>query len=168
MRTLPIALMTAGLIGLAVMPALAAPSQADKTFAEHAAAGGLAEMQLGSLAQQKAASPQVKQFGQMLVNDHTQANQELQDIAQQLDITLPEQPPAKANAEERKLRGMSGQQFDHEFLQHAITDHRQDISAFEKEAKSGKDADLKSFAQRTLPILRKHLQMAQSLASNQQ
>lgn len=164
-----IALMTAGLIGLgAAAPSYAALSSADKTFATKAAQGGLAEVQVGQLAQQKGASAQAKQFGQTLAQDHTQANQQLEQIAQQNNLNLPQQPSSTEEADLKKLQGLSGAQFDKQLASSEVQDHRQDIAMFEKEAKSGQNPDLKSFAQQTLPVLRKHLQMAQALQNGSQ
>jgi len=165
MRKYSFALATAGLIGLAATQSIAAPSSADKTFAQKAAAGGSAEVALGQLAQQNAASPQVKQFGQRMVSDHTQANQELMQIAQQQNITLSSEPDPKEQAEQKRFAALKGAQFDTAYTQHEVSDHKKDIADFEREAKSGQDPALKAFAQKTLPILREHLQMAQSAAS---
>lgn len=153
---------TIGIVALAATQAMAAPS-ADKKFAMKAAKDGLAEVQLGQLAQQKAASPQVKEFGQTLVNDHTQANQELQQIAQGAGMTLPSQPSNKEQEAMQKLQNLSGPAFDKAFVRDEIKDHRKDIGEFQKEAQSGSDPALKAFAEKTLPVLQKHLQMAQSL-----
>lgn len=128
-----------------------------------AAQGGLAEVQVGQLAQEKAQSPEVKQFGQTLVDDHTQANQELQQIAQQEGITLPAQPSSKEAAEGQKLQSLSGDAFDKTFVKDEVDDHKKDIAEFRREAQSGKDPALKAFAQKTIPVLQKHLQMAESL-----
>lgn len=164
MTKLPIAAVTAAVFGLAASQALAAPSSSDKTFAEKAAQGGVAEVQVGQLAQQKSASPQVKQFGQVLVNDHMKANQELQQIAQQENITLPSQPDPEDQKEGQKLQSLSGADFDRELVQNEIADHKKDIAEFQKEAQSSSDPGLKDFAQRTIPVLQKHLQMAESLS----
>ncbi|HET8995042.1 MAG TPA: DUF4142 domain-containing protein [Acetobacteraceae bacterium] len=166
MQKLSLGLIAAGLIGLAATPGLAAPSSQSKAFASNAAQSGLAEVQEGQLAQQKASSPQVRRFGQTLEQDHSAANQRLQEIAQQEKITLPAQPSHKQRSELKKLRRLSGQQFDRAFAQEEVKDHQKAIAQFEREARSGKDATMKTFARDTLPVLRKHLQIAQSLASN--
>jgi putative membrane protein len=153
----------AGLTGFAATQAMATPSASDKIFAEKAAAGGMAEVQLGQLAQQKATSPQIKQFGQRMVTDHSQANQDLQQIAKQENLTLPTQPDSKDRATEQRLNGMSGSAFDTAYSQDMISDHEQDIAAFREEAQSGEDPALKGFAQKYLPVLQQHLQMAQAI-----
>ena len=167
MDKLAITALAAGILGLAASQALAAPSAADKTFATKAAQGGMAEVQDGTLAQQNAASPQVKQFGQMLVTDHTQANQQLQQIAQQEGITLPAAPGTDEAQQSQKLQSLSGKDFDRQFVQNEVADHKKTIAEFQKEAQSGSDPALKAFAQQSIPVLQKHLQTAESL-SNQQ
>jgi putative membrane protein len=120
-------------------------------------------VQVGQLAEQKAASPQVKQFGQTLVQDHTQSNEQLQQIANQQGMTLPSQPSEDEQSEAQKLQSLSGKQFDQQFTQNEIKDHQKDIAMFTQEAQDGKDGALKAYAQKSLPILRKHLQIAESL-----
>lgn len=162
MNKLSTTVFTIGILGLAATQVMAAPA-ADKKFATKAAEGGLAEVQVGQLAQQKAASPQVKQLGETLVTDHTQANQELQQVAQNEGITLPSQPSSKEQAQSQKLQDLSGAAFDKAFVRMEIKDHQKDIKEFQEEAQSGTDPALKAFAQKSLPVLQKHLQMAQSL-----
>jgi putative membrane protein len=156
------ALATAGMICLASAQSMAALSSTDRTFAEKAAAGGLAEVSLGQLAQQNGSSQQVKDFGQRMVTDHTQANQELQQIAQTDNLTLPTTPDSKDQAIEKRLSALKGSSFDAAYTQDMVKDHQQDIAEFKREAQSGQDPALKAFAQKTLPVLQQHLQMAES------
>ncbi len=158
-------LAVAGLIGLSAAPSMAALSKTDQDFARKAAAGGLSEVSLGQLAQQDATSTPVKQFAERMVNDHTQANQELQQIAQQENLTLPTTPDSKDQAEQKRLSGMKGSAFDSAYTKFEVRDHRQDIAEFQREATSGQDPALKAFAQKTLPVLRQHLQMAEAAAT---
>jgi len=155
----------AGLLCLAAVPSMAALSSADKTFAEKAAQGGLAEVALGQLAAQNAASQQVKQFGQKMVTDHSQANQKLQQIAQSEHIQLPSALNSKDEALQRRLSGLKGSTFDAAYTQDMVKDHQQDIAEFRREAQSGQDPALKAFAQETLPVLEQHLQMAQTVSA---
>ncbi len=166
MYKLPLACLAAGLMGLASLPASAELSSADRDFAQKAASGGMAEIQAAQLAQQRASSPQVKQFASRMISDHTQANNELQQIAEQANIQLPSQPDTKDMASMQKLRGLNGQTFDQAYAQEEVRDHQQDIALFRKEATSGHDPALKAYAQKTLPILQQHLQLAQGLNSN--
>jgi putative membrane protein len=167
MRTLPLACLAAGLVGMAVVPARADLNNADRSFIEQAASGGMAEIQAAQLAQQRSNSPQVKQFANRVIADHTQANSELQQIAQDQNVTLPEQPSAKDASAYRRLIGLTGTAFDQAYAQAEVSDHQQDIALFRKEAQSGQDPTVKSFAQKTLPLLVQHLQLAQGLNRNQ-
>ncbi|HEY7581819.1 MAG TPA: DUF4142 domain-containing protein [Acetobacteraceae bacterium] len=166
MRTLPLACLAAGLAGVTGVPAYAGLGNADRNFVERAASGGMAEVQAAQLAQQRSNSPQVKQFANRMITDHTQANSELQQIAQDQNITLPEKPDPRDASEYNRLSGLNGTAFDQAYAQIEVSDHQQDIALFRKEAQSGQDPTLKSFAQKTLPILQQHLQLAQSLNRN--
>jgi len=119
-------------------------------------------VQLGQLAAQRAQSPEVKQFGQRMVTDHTAANDKLKQVASQKGVTLPADLDSSSRREYDKLEKLSGSKFDREYMSHMVSDHKKDVKEFESEAKSGKDADLKTFASTTLPTLQEHLKMAQS------
>ena len=134
-----LALATAGVIGLMAAQSMAALSSTDRTFAQKAAAGGLAEVSLGQLAEQNASSQQVKDFGQRMVTDHSKANQELQQIAQQENLTLPTQPDSKDEATQKRLTALKGQAFDTSYTKDMVQDHKQDIAEFKREAQSGQD-----------------------------
>jgi len=142
-----------------------APSSADAKFLKEAADGGMAEVELGQLASEKASSGDVKQFGQRMVEDHGKANSELKQLATQKHVDLPAEPSAKHQATKARLEKLSGDQFDKAYMTDMLKDHKQDVAAFEKESKSAKDPDVQSFAAKTLPTLREHLKQAQSLAS---
>lgn len=135
-------------------------SSADKKFATGAAQGGLAEVELGKLATEKGQSDKVKQFGQRMVDDHTNANNQLKSVAEKDNITLPTGLNAKDQAVKDKLSALSGAAFDRAYMQDMVRDHEKDISEFQKEASSGSNADLKGFAAQTLPTLQEHLRMA--------
>jgi putative membrane protein len=168
----------AALIGLMAQPALAQNqdptqqqqpaaqasqqlAQQDIDFAKKAAGDGMAEVKLGELAQQQAESEQVKQFGQRMVDDHSKANDKLKSIAEQKGIDLPQDLPAKAQQTHDDLLQKSGHEFDQVYMDMMVEDHHKAIDLFQQEAKSGKDADLQTFADETLPTLQEHLQVAQ-------
>jgi len=138
----------------------------DKKFVHEAAIGGMAEVELGKLAQQKAQSADVKEFGQRMEQDHGAANQQLMAIASAKGIDMPKQLDRENKQLRDKLAKADGAAFDREYMQAMVKDHKKDIKEFEKQAKSGKDADLKNFAQTTLPTLKQHLQMAQEIEHN--
>jgi putative membrane protein len=135
----------------------------DMKFAMAAAVGGMEEVQLGQIAAQKGASDEVRQFGQHMVDDHTKANQDLMQVASSKSLTLPTALDAKHQADVQKLSAMSGDAFDREYVKMMVKDHKKDVAEFQKESMHGSDADVKSFATRTLPTLQEHLQMIQRI-----
>jgi putative membrane protein len=138
-----------------------ATNAADHAFVTEAARGGLAEVELGQLASEKASSDQVKQFGQRMVQDHTKANNELKSLAQSKNINLPADLDATSKATRDRLSKLSGPAFDRAYMQDMVTDHRKDVSDFRKESQSGKDAEVKAWAAKTLPTLEEHLKLAE-------
>ena len=136
------------LVILTAGPALADVSAADKKFATEAAQGGLAEVEMGQVAAQKATSPQVKQFAQRMVTDHTEANQELMQVAKSQSLELPTQVDAEHKTSTDKLRGLNGTAFDAAYMQDMVRDHEHTVAAFQKQAQSGSDPALKAFAQK--------------------
>ncbi len=136
-------------------------SSSDQTFVKKAAEGGMAEVQLGQLAADKASTDEVKKFGQRMVSDHGKANDELKSLAQSKNITLPSDLDAKDKALHDRLAKLSGAAFDRAYMQHMVSDHRKDVNEFKKESTSGRDSDVKAWASKTLPTLEEHLKMAE-------
>jgi putative membrane protein len=141
-----------------------APAKANRgqKFVMEAAKGGMAEVELGKIAVEKGASPEVKSFGQRMVDDHGRAGDELKTLAKNKGITLPADIDAKDKALRDRLLKLSGDGFDRAYMAAMLDDHRKDVSAFRIEARSGKDADVKAWAAKTLPTLTEHLKLAQS------
>jgi putative membrane protein len=142
-------------------------SAADQTFVKKAAQGGMAEVELGKLATQKASSEDVKKFGQRMVDDHTKANDQLKQIAGNKGVTLPTDLNSKDQAMKERLSKLDGEKFDQAYMKNMVRDHTKDVSEFRKESTSGKDSDLKSFASQTLPTLEDHLKEAKNIAPKQ-
>jgi putative membrane protein len=140
-------------------------SAADRQFVMKAAEGGMAEVELGRLAASKGTDPDVKAFGQRMVDDHSKANDKLKTIATEEGVTLPTALKGEMKAMHDKLSKASGAEFDKMYMSHMVKDHQKDVKEFEKESTSGKDTDVKQFAADTLPTLREHLQMAQTTAT---
>jgi putative membrane protein len=139
-------------------------SAPDRKFVNEAATGGVLEIELGKLAVQKAASEAVRQFGQRMVDDHSQAAEQLKQITQAKGMTLPGSLDAKQRKEIERLQKLSGPQFDQAYMKLMLEDHQQDIRVFRKEAQQGSDSDIRSFASATLPKLHDHLALAQGAA----
>ncbi|MDQ3180523.1 MAG: DUF4142 domain-containing protein [Acidobacteriota bacterium] len=138
-------------------------SSADKEFMDKAAQGGMEEVQLGQMAASKAQNNDVKAFGQKMVEDHSNANSELKSIAMQKGVTLPTDVSAKQKENMDKLSKLSGAAFDKEYVKMMVADHEKDVADFQKQSDSGTDADLKSFATKTLPTLKSHLEMIKGI-----
>ena len=136
----------------------------DSTFVKKAAQGGMAEVELGQLATQKASSEEVKKLGQRMVDDHTKANDQLKKVAAEKNIQLPDGLDAKDKAIKARLEKLSGEQFDKAYMKDMVKDHKKDVAEFQKESQNGKDPAVKNFAQETLPKLQDHLQEAQKIA----
>jgi putative membrane protein len=137
---------------------------ADRQFIRKAAEGGLAEVELGKLAADKAVSPEVKQFGQRMVDDHSKANDQLKQVASEKGVTVPDKLDAKDAATKARLEKLSGKAFDHAYMRDMVIDHTKDVSDFRMESKNAKDPDVKNFASQALPTLEDHLKQAKGLA----
>jgi putative membrane protein len=139
-------------------------AKGDRKFIEQAAGSGMFEVQVGQLASTKATDPNVKSFASMLVDHHTAANNDLIKIANARGVELPAAPPRALRQDVEKLGKKNGAEFDRDFVREVgIKAHEKDIKLFEKAGKDVKDSDLKAFVDKTLPVLREHLAMAQKL-----
>ena len=139
--------------------------QSTKDFVADAATGGMMEVELGNLAQQKAKNQRVKDFGKMMVDDHTQANNNLKDITSRKNITVPAAITDDQKKEMDKLSKKSGADFDKAYVDMMVDDHKKDIAAFKKASGNVGDNDIKNFATSTLPTLQKHLDSIEAIKS---
>jgi putative membrane protein len=135
-----------------------------EVFIKKAIEGNFAEVEMGKLAQQKGQNDEVRKFGQMLVDDHSAANQKAVDAANSIKVTPPDGPNAKQKADYDKLAKEPGPRFDRAFASHMVMDHEKDIAEYRKEAKQSDAAG--EYAKAQIPVLRKHLDAARSLRSN--
>lgn len=140
-----------------------ATMMSDTDFAKAAAEGGLAEVKLGELAEDKATSKTVKDLGQRMVDDHTKADDNLKTVAAKDNISIPSQMNARDQATYSRLSQLSGTAFDRAYARDMVRDHETDIAVFRHEANDGKDATIKSFAAQTLPTLEDHLKEARQV-----
>jgi putative membrane protein len=154
-------------LSLAWSVSVLAADNPDMSFYKKAAEGGLAEVELGKLAQEKSQTQSVKDFGAMMVKDHSAANQKLQTVASGKGIKLPTSPSVGQMGTKTKLEVLSGKTFDKSYIKGMVKDHEEDIKEFEKEASSGQDADAKAYAVATLPTLKTHLKKIQEIAAAQ-
>jgi putative membrane protein len=136
-----------------------------RDFVMEAADGGMAEVEMGRLAQQKASNPRVKAFGAMMVKDHTAANNDLKNTVQG-KITIPSTMSDKHQRHMSDLQDKTGSEFDREYMKMMVDDHETDVRKFEDIAKNSKDPDVKQFATKTLPVLRTHLDSAKAIRND--
>jgi putative membrane protein len=137
---------------------------ADSKFMMMAAMSDMNEIGLSNMALQKSSNEDVKKLAQMMVDDHTKASEELKSLAMSKNVTLPTDADAKHKMMMDKMNSMSGMDFDMMYVKAMVKDHEKAVKMFQKESMSGKDADAKAFAAKTLPTLQGHLTMAQSMS----
>jgi putative membrane protein len=125
----------------------------------NAAVGGMAEVEMGRLAAQKATDERVKQFGQKMVDDHSKANDELKEVAGQQKIDIPVSLDSKHQATIDRLNKLSGRAFDRAYVREMVKDHNEDVKEFQKESQNGQDSAVRGFASKTLPTLQEHQRM---------
>ena len=143
-----------------------ATSSADSGFYKKAAEGGLAEVELGNLAQKKSSDQNVKDFGAMMVKDHSAANDKLKGIAESKGIKLPTSPSVAQMGTKTKLEVLTGNTFDKSYIKSMIEGHEKTLREFKQEAASGQDPDAKAFAAATVPTIETHLSKIKSIAKD--
>lgn len=137
-------------------------ASADEKFVKEAAAGGMMEVELGKIAAEKAVNDKVKVFGQQMQEDHGKANEELKGLAANKGVQIPTALEGKHKKTVDRLSKLSGSDFDRQYMRTMIEDHKEDLKAFQREADKGKDPDVKQFAGKYVPMIKKHLEMAQT------
>jgi putative membrane protein len=130
-------------------------SEKDESFLQKAAGGGQQEVENGKIAEKQGQSGDVKRIGARIVADHTKANKELTQLAGEKGLSF------DTRAVKAQNPGNAGS--DRQYLKLLEMDHKNDIAEFQKEAKSGDDRDVKSWASKTLPMLKEHLAMVQEV-----
>lgn len=137
-----------------------------KDFSKEAAQGGMMEVQLGQIAMKNGGSQAVKGFGKMMVDDHTQINNQLKDLASRKNVDIPTSVSDDQQKDIDKLSKETGKEFDKDYVKMMIKDHKDDIDAFKKAGDKISDSDYKSFIQNTVPTLQKHLNAIQEIDKN--
>lgn len=135
-----------------------------QSFLKEAAQGGMMEVTLGQMAADKAQNEAVKNFGQRMVKDHGQANEELKNLAKSEGVTIPSDMGSEGKELQQRLQKLSGSEFDQAYMQEMLKDHKKDIEAFNQQAQNGNDPEVKNWAVKTLPTLREHYQLGQAAA----
>lgn len=137
----------------------------DASFYKTLAQGGIAEVEAGKLAQQKGADPKVKDFGAMMVKDHSAANEQLKALAAGKGIDLPGSSSTSQMATKAKLEVLSGGTFDKSYVDDQVKAHRDTVELLKKEIATGQDPDAKAFAQKVLPTVESHLHAIKQIAA---
>jgi putative membrane protein len=137
-------------------------SKNDRNFIMEAANDGLAEVELGKVAQQKSSNEDVKKFGQRMIDDHTKANQELEPIATKMGVTPPSAPEGK-HAKLVQNLSKKDKSFDKDYIDAMVKDHETAVKLFDKQSKKGDSEELRQLAAKTLPTLKEHLAMARDM-----
>jgi putative membrane protein len=133
----------------------------DQTFMLNTAKASLAEVELGKLAVENASSDQVKKFAQRMVDDHSKSNDELRNLAASKNVVLPSALDAQDKAMHDRLMALKGEDFDREYMAMMVAGHGRVADALRAESETGKDADVKAWASKTLPTVEYHLKIAQ-------
>ncbi|MEG3842186.1 DUF4142 domain-containing protein, partial [Microcoleus sp. herbarium14] len=141
-------------------------SSRDSNFVMQAAQTGMLEVQLGRMAVQRGSSAGVKQYGQQMVEEHTQKNQELMQLAMQKGVEVPTEMSSQNKALIDRLSGLSGTSFDTAYKQAMLDSHKQAIALFQAQSQQGQDPELKAWATKTLPNLQAHLQMVNQMLAD--
>jgi putative membrane protein len=140
-------------------------NETDKSFMINAAYANRAEIDAGQLAVSRSSDDSVKKFGQMMIDEHTTALNELENIADDRDVNLPDSVDAEHRQLKQQLMSMSGYEFDSAYIQSQIKDHQKAISLFESENSNGKEQQVKNYASKYLPHIRMHLEKANSITA---
>ncbi len=129
----------------------------DMDFMNEAAQGGMMEVQLGKMAQQKATKKDIKDFGQMMVTDHSNANDELRNLAETNNVNLTDTLNEDNHDKMNDLAKLSGKKFDKEYVNMMVDDHKSDVDKFKDESQNASSPQVRQWAAKTLPTLQKHL-----------
>lgn len=136
----------------------------DKAFVRQALQGGMAEIQLGQLALQKSSNPDVKQFAQKMVDDHTKLGDAMKPVAEQMKVKAPDSLSGKDKSKVAKLTALNGDAFDKAYIKDMVKDHKQDEKDFKQEADNTSNPTLKSLASQGDQMIGQHLQMIEEIA----
>jgi putative membrane protein len=139
--------------------------KSDQQFMTKAAQSGMMEVKMAQMAQQKAASSEVKEYARKLEQDHSKANDQLKKIAQDRGVQLPSDM-GQHQQQMAKFENLSGEEFDRAYMKMQVQHHKKDIGEFKKHQNRSMDTDLKEFATAQLPILQQHYEQAQQLNSS--
>lgn len=134
----------------------------DADFAVKIADASMLEVELGKLALTNASSPKVKEYAQMMIDDHTKAAAELTEAAKKKNISLPAAMSDKCQKQYNDLSQKKGKDFDKEYMSAMVDGHEDVLDEMKKEAEKGKDGDLRAWATAKVDVINHHLEVAKS------
>lgn len=134
----------------------------ENDFVKEAAHGSMMEIAMGKLASEKANSDKVKEFGQLMVRDHTKASEELKEIAKSNNIEIPNSMSEDHKEKVNEFNSINNEDFDREFMSKMIEAHEKDIEKFEDAAEDNENEQIRQWAEKTLPTLKEHYKLAQN------
>ncbi len=143
-------------------------SESARKFVEEAGKSNLLEIQLGQVADNKAQSDRVKQFGQQMVKDHAKADAQLVEVVEPMGIKVAKQLDEQGKQKVERLRKLEGREFDEAYMEEMVQAHQKDIESFRKQAEGGDNPKLKEYAENTLPVLEEHLKQAKEISETMQ
>lgn len=135
----------------------------ERQFLMDASQDSLLEIELGKLAQERGSSPDVKEYGERMVEEHSKALDKAKSTASGVNVTIPEDLQAKHKTTVDRFSKMSGEEFDRAYMQHMVRDHKKAVNLFERTSKNARNEEVKNYASEALPTLRDHLEQAQKL-----
>jgi putative membrane protein len=160
-------LVLCALMATVPLAALSADTTHDESFYKNLAEGGISEVDLGKLAEEKSTDPKVKDFAARMVKDHSAANEKLQSLAASKNLSLPSSASAAQLATKAKLEVLTGKVFDDSYVKSQVKAHTGTVALLQKEIASGQDADAKAFARSILPTIRSHLKEIRAIAAEE-
>lgn len=137
----------------------------DISFVQFAGTAGLMEIKAGKMAKEQAASPKVREFAERMIKDHTAADKELKRVAMAMDVSLPTVLPREQQEMANRMAKMRGRDFDQAYMEQMVKDHEKVVERFTAAAKEAKNERVRAFAEKTLPTLKEHLELARTIKS---
>lgn len=138
-------------------------SSSDKEFMDKALQGGMEEVQLGGIAAEKAKNDEVRAFAQKMINEHSEAGNDLREIGKKKGVSLVGGTSAEQQKEMGEMSKLSGAEFDKAYVKKMVEAHEKDVAEFQKQSQSANDTDVRRFAAETLPTLKTHLEMIKDI-----
>ena len=136
----------------------------DKIFLMNAAEGGMTEIQMSQIALKKTKNDDLKTYAQKMIDDHTKLMSDMKPFADQMGVTPPAKLKPEHQQEAMRLKSMSGDKFDKEYIKAMVADHHKDLAEFTAEENSTGNAELKSTVAQGKQVVQQHTDMIDQIA----